>query len=507
MELTLESVLPVCGAIGAISMGWMLVDPDRIVRDANPSVSNLLGLTRDKLIGCSLDELSWATYSEAGERLAVDEGPIGRAARSREPVLDETIGLRVEGGTSRWVTVSAFPYVIDGVVVAVAVAYSDVTGSVVARRSWDALLDLVHRSHHVHTRGEYFAELCASLVDRAGYALVVVTGGVGSETSYVYGAGLSGEFQRVLAETDPAAMRGEGLIGQAMRTGRVQVANNLAAEPTVTYWQEHIERLHVRSAAAFPFTLGSETLTLTVFSYLDHHFDDRVVDGIAMMVDEVAAGVTQIDASEQVQRALAGTLLALSEMSELRDPYTAGHQRNVGRLAAAIAATMGVEAGLVRLIDQAGTVHDIGKIVIPAEILTRPGRLSVIEFEIMRSHPDVGYNLLTKAHLPWPIPEVARQHHERLDGSGYPLGLGGDDIELPSRIVAVADVVEAMAHHRPYRAAPGLDAALAEIARGAGLVYDHDAADACRAVFDDGFDFLAASSPNVDVPEPVRASS
>jgi HD-GYP domain-containing protein (c-di-GMP phosphodiesterase class II) len=147
---------------------------------------------------------------------------------------------------------------------------------------------------------------------------------------------------------------------------------------------------------------------------------------------------------------------------------------------------------LVNLIRQAGEVHDIGKIGVPSEILSRPGKLGALEFEIVKTHPTTGFNILSKASLPWPIAEVALQHHERLDGSGYPCGLRGSEIILPARIIAVADVVEAMTQHRPYRPALGLDRALAEVRRGAGTIYDADVVNACLAVFEAGFVFGAS---------------
>jgi HD-GYP domain-containing protein (c-di-GMP phosphodiesterase class II) len=187
--------------------------------------------------------------------------------------------------------------------------------------------------------------------------------------------------------------------------------------------------------------------------------------------------------------ALDGTLAALGQMTETRDPYTAGHQINVGTLGAAIAVQMGLDAKVIELTRQSGDVHDIGKIVVPSEILTRPGRLSPLEFEMVKTHALVGYEILSKASLPWPIAEVALQHHERMDGSGYPNGLLADQIILPAQIIAVADVVEAMTHHRPYRPGLGLDAALAEVSDGAGTRFDADVVQCCLAVFAAGFTF------------------
>jgi HD-GYP domain-containing protein (c-di-GMP phosphodiesterase class II) len=142
---------------------------------------------------------------------------------------------------------------------------------------------------------------------------------------------------------------------------------------------------------------------------------------------------------------------------------------------------------MATLIRQSGELHDIGKIAIPAEILSRPGRLSELEFDMVKRHTVVGGDILSNASLPWPIAEVAVQHHERLDGSGYPQGLRGNAIALPARIIAVADVVEAMTQHRPYRAGLGIDAALAEVTNGAGSRYDADVVAACLKVFEDGY--------------------
>jgi HD-GYP domain-containing protein (c-di-GMP phosphodiesterase class II) len=198
----------------------------------------------------------------------------------------------------------------------------------------------------------------------------------------------------------------------------------------------------------------------------------------------------------QLAAALDGTLAALGQMTENRDPYTAGHQIHVGALGSSLAAAIATECGLdlkmIELIRQSGDVHDIGKVAVPSEILTKPGRLSPLEFEMVKQHTLAGYDILSRASLPWPIAEVAVQHHERLDGSGYPNGLPGDQIILPARIIAVADVVEAMSQHRPYRPGLGIDKALAEMTEGAGTRFDANVVKCCLAVFEAGFTFEAA---------------
>ena len=186
----------------------------------------------------------------------------------------------------------------------------------------------------------------------------------------------------------------------------------------------------------------------------------------------------------RLEQVVQGTLEVIQRMSEARDPYTSGHQRRVAELSVAIARQMGLpEESCVSLVRTAALIHDIGKIVVPAEILSKPGRLSVAEFSLIKDHAQAGYDILKQSELPAPVPEVVLQHHERLDGSGYPQGLQGDDILPEAQIIAVADVVEAMSSHRPYRPALGIDAALEEVSSGRGVKYDADVVDACLILF------------------------
>ena len=185
----------------------------------------------------------------------------------------------------------------------------------------------------------------------------------------------------------------------------------------------------------------------------------------------------------QLQSAFMSTVEVATTLSEMRDPYTAGHERRVGKLAAAIGAVLGFDAQAQEGLRVAGYLHDIGKITIPAEILSKPGKLSAVEFALIQGHPQASYDVLKDVQFPWPVAQVALQHHERMDGSGYPQGLKGEAILLETRIMAVADVVEAMFSHRPYRPGLGIDKALAEIERGRGSSYDPAVADACLKLF------------------------
>lgn len=186
---------------------------------------------------------------------------------------------------------------------------------------------------------------------------------------------------------------------------------------------------------------------------------------------------------ERLRRTLGATVQAIASMVEARDPYTAGHQRRVSDLARTIAAEMNLSHDRIEGLRVAAVIHDIGKLSVPAEILSKPTRLTNLEFGLIRNHAQAGYDILKDIEFPWPVARTVVEHHERLDGSGYPNGLTGEKLLLESRILAVADVVEAMASHRPYRASLGIEPALEEIERNKGILYDHLVADACLKLF------------------------
>jgi putative nucleotidyltransferase with HDIG domain len=188
-------------------------------------------------------------------------------------------------------------------------------------------------------------------------------------------------------------------------------------------------------------------------------------------------------ALRKLRKSMSGIIKAMSLAVESRDSYTAGHQHRVSQLSSAIALEMGLSDERVEGIRLAGIVHDLGKIAVPAEILSKPGKITDFEYEIIKNHTRVGYDILKDIEFPWPIADIVLHHHERLNGSGYPFGLEGENILVGARIIAVADVVEAMASHRPYRPALGLYIALEEVKKNRGILYDADVADACLSLF------------------------
>jgi PAS domain S-box-containing protein/putative nucleotidyltransferase with HDIG domain len=223
------------------------------------------------------------------------------------------------------------------------------------------------------------------------------------------------------------------------------------------------------------FVDGGFAGTLAVFTDISEHRRAQ---------QELRASVERLRAAKE------GIIQAMTCTIEARDPHTAGHQRRVAELACAIARELGLPEDRVEGIRMAALIHDIGKIYAPAEVLSKPGRLSDLEFGLIKTHPQVGYDILKGIDFPWPVARVVLQHHETLDGCGYPLGLAGDEILLEARILGVADVIEAMSSHRPYRPALGLDRAMEQILEGRGTLYDADVVDCCLRILKEGeFEF------------------
>jgi response regulator RpfG family c-di-GMP phosphodiesterase len=193
---------------------------------------------------------------------------------------------------------------------------------------------------------------------------------------------------------------------------------------------------------------------------------------------------------DKYQHAMEGFVQAISVTVEMRDPYTAGHQQRVADLACAIATKMGLSADEIYGLRMASVIHDLGKITVPDSILSKPGRLSNLEYELIKNHVQAGYDILKQIEFPWPLAETILQHHERMDGSGYPQGLKNGNILRPAKILAVADVFETMASHRPYRPSLGLEKALEELRNNSGILYDKEVVATCiRLIMEKAFRF------------------
>jgi len=232
-----------------------------------------------------------------------------------------------------------------------------------------------------------------------------------------------------------------------------------------------------------------ENRVIGVFSVQSDTLTQDDIPIINAFADQLASALSKVELLQNLKKNLEGSIQTIAAIVEARDPYTSGHQIRVADLAVSISGVMQLSKEQIEGIWMAGIIHDLGKIQVPAEILSKPGKLTELEIELIKTHPQVGFDLLKDIKFPWPIAQIILQHHEKIDGSGYPRGLKRDEILLESRILAVSDVVEAMSSHRPYRPALGIEKALKEINQNRGTLFDKEVVNACLKVFKAGYEF------------------
>lgn len=295
------------------------------------------------------------------------------------------------------------------------------------------------------------------------------------------------------------SLYGECIIGTTIKTGKPIVVNDIMNDDRFTSNREYISKMNLKSAMTLPLIHeGTIIGAMVLYSDQEEAFGSDEVLFLEELSTDIAIGVKTIrlreslrENNKQLKKAIEDILTVTSRMVESRDPYTSGHQRRVAQLSIAIAEKIGLPDDKIEMIKLAALAHDIGKIAVPAEILVKPTRLSKNEFNLIKDHPRSGYDFLKDLIHPWNmIALIALQHHEKLDGSGYPQGLKEEEILPEAKIVTVADLVEAISTHRPYRPALGIDKALEEISNNKGKLYDPEVVDACIKLFkENGFKF------------------
>jgi PAS domain S-box-containing protein/putative nucleotidyltransferase with HDIG domain len=341
---------------------------------------------------------------------------------------------------------------------------------------------------------ELAREMCRVLVEDGGFSAAWVgyaETGAGKSIRPIAAAGIEPGEIEAMNLTWEDSERGLGPTGSTIRNGEMRVSRDILNDPLWAPWRELALQRGYVAAVAIPLKVNDRVLgALDIYGADADAFAPDMIDLLTELAGDLAFGISnfrvraeRMGILESLEHSLDHAVTAIAATVEMRDPYTAGHQRRVASLAVAIAAEMGLPDDQVQGLRMAGVVHDIGKIHVPAEILASPAKLSDAEFEIIKTHPLAGYDILKVIGFPWPVAEIVYQHHERLDGSGYPRGLKGEEILLEARILTVADVVEAMASHRPYRPGFGVFPALQEISRNKGKFYDVAVVEACMRVF------------------------
>jgi len=364
---------------------------------------------------------------------------------------------------------------------------------------------------HPGTEEELFQACCDAIAGTGGYPLAWIGLAIGDPARSVVIAAAAGEAIEYMQDFEVSwgdTPHGRGPTGTAIRTGETQVTNNFAKSDAYLPRIESARAQGLASSISLPIRAnGGAVGALMIYSREVDAFGRPEVELFEQLAADIGYGIAsrrthgerdqlqrdQLLGAERMKNALIATIGAMALTVEKRDPYTAGHQQRVAALCVAIGRRLDFTENRLEGLRLGATIHDIGKIYVPAEILNRPGKLSAPEFEIIKSHPQVGYDIVKDVQFPWPVRDMILQHHERLDGSGYPQGLKGEQIILEARIIAVADVVEAMSSHRPYRPGLGLDAALAQLRKDAGTKLDAQVVDACELLFrEQGFSFAQA---------------
>ena len=363
----------------------------------------------------------------------------------------------------------------------------------------------ISRCNHFMIRAEdeqtLAQEFCSVMVEEGSYRMAWVGYAEHDEARSIRPvayAGLESGYLENLNLTWADTERGSGPGARCIREQTIQVTRDIANDPRFVLWREEAAKRGYASSIALPLDIGAGTYGfLGVYSERGDAFDEEEVGVLTEAANDLAYGiaalrnrrerdalqVSHLAQIEALSRLMDATVQALATTVEVRDPYTAGHQRRVAMLSVAIATDMSLPPDRIEGLRLAAGLHDIGKIHVPAEILASPRKLTAAEFEIIKLHPAVGYDILKEINFPTAVAQVVLQHHERLDGSGYPDGLKQEQILLESRILSVADVVEAMASHRPYRPGLGVPAALQEISEYSGRKYDSDVVTACVDLF------------------------
>lgn len=344
-------------------------------------------------------------------------------------------------------------------------------------------------------------EICRIIVEVGGYRMAWVGFAEDDEAKTIQPVAQMGHVDGFLDTVHMSwsdTANGHCPTGAAIRQAKPVINNALRQDSSAIPWMDKARERGYESIIALPLLDGGKPLgVLSIFAGDPDSFDFVETTRLMGLADDLSYGIMALRTKaenlkkgieielniKKLQTALAGTVRVVASTVEVRDPYTAGHQRRVANLAKAIGEEMAIPMLQLEGVFMAGVVHDLGKIYVPAEILSKPSRLNEIEFNLIRTHPQVGYDLLKTIEFPWPIADIVYQHHEKINGTGYPNGLKGDEILLEARIITVADVVEAMASHRPYRPARGIELALEEITKYRGTRYDPVAVDACLLLF------------------------
>ena len=478
-------------ALDGVSDCAFMLENDRILQ-VNQGACRSLGYSKHELIGMSVFDFDPALTPEHLQRMV--------ATSSEQQAIAFESTHRARDGRIFPVEVEVSPFTYDGRHLSMAL-----TRDISERRKNEESLRRLNRTLLTLSSGnealvragseiELLHRMCHILVEVGGHRAVWIdlTKGPDDKELIPSASAAADESLRL----DPKRVPRGNALAEALASGEPRLIDDIYFDALESDVRADLLKAGCRSGLVLPLIANRGLIgVLSIFAENTDAFDKAELDLLKELADDLAYGIQaqrihteQRQSVARLRRTMESTIVALANTLELRDPYTAGHQRRVATLAKALALRINIDADRAEAIYLAGMIHDIGKIYVPSEVLTRPGRLTPLEYSLVQTHVEAAYAILHPIDFPWPLADIVYQHHERLDGSGYPRGIRGDDIMIDARILAVADVVEAMSSHRPYRAGLGIEAALEEIASGKEKHFDPIVVDSCIALFrEDGF--------------------
>lgn len=471
-----------------------------LLLDANPAAEKLTGRSREELIGMHQTKLHPPRDGNA------NDGGFRQAVAA--PVAGiQTEVLRADGRVVPVEITSSNVMDIDGKRLVFG-AFRDMSLQLdrereLSRLNWSlAARDRANSAlTHAKSQQELMQAVCDTLTADDALPLAWIAWrerdakcSVRAAASAGRGAGYITDLSLTWAD-EP---NGRGPTGTSLRTGTTQVLNDLATSMAYGPWRDKARAHGLAASAALPIHVAGEVIaSLNVYAAATGAFGPPEIELFEQLAADIGFGIGALrnrialeaelrereHQAKRLQDVFEKAITTVAALVEKRDPYTSGHEQRVAVLADAIGRSLGMDEHTLHGLNLAAKVHDLGKVQVPAEILNMPRALTQVDMRLVRTHSEAGYEVLKDVDFPWPIAEIIRQHHERLDGSGYPQGLKGDAILPEARVLMVADIVETMISHRPYRPALGLDAALAEIQRDRGVTLDAAAVDACVRLF------------------------
>jgi PAS domain S-box-containing protein/putative nucleotidyltransferase with HDIG domain len=480
------------------------IDRDMHLLNVSPSIEKVLGYKPKELVGRHITDLNIIAPEHLDEFVS-DLKKILAGAQMQTPVY----GFISKTGERRFGEVSSAPLYRGNKIIGVVSVARDITAHIKTDEELtrsNRALRIISNCNMTLVRAteekELLTEICRSITEIGGYMLTWVGyAGDGTQRKIRIAAHSGKKIQHIRRQklTWAEGKDGNNPFGIAIRSRTSYMCPNAQeADADMVVCRELLKH-GFKSLMVLPLVYGDKVLgTLGIHSAHAEAFDEREINLLQELADDLTYGIQALrahiarkEAAEalelsyaKLRKTLEETVNALASATEKRDPYTAGHQRSVTQLACAIAGEMKMSESRIEGIRIAGLLHDIGKLSVPAEILSKPGDLSESEFSIIRLHSEIGYDILKTVNFPWPVAQIALEHHERINGSGYPKGLTGGKVLLESKIMAVADVVEAMSSHRPYRPARTIKETLEEIRNNRGTLYDAKIVDVCLSIFE-----------------------